>query len=104
MGGSDPTITIPSLGISQSLGADLRTGRSDQRVTMHQSFLIKAGTTNGLVRMYSPNPLEPGSSVSHWDTSAAPNQLMEPFINSDLTFDLKPPRDLTLPLLQEIGW
>ena len=36
--------------------------------------------------------------------SLTPNQLMEPFINSDLTFALEPPRDLTLPLLQDIGW
>jgi hypothetical protein len=54
--------------------------------------------------LYTPNPYQPGSSVSHWDTSAFPNQLMEPAINSDLTTSVKPPQDLTLPLLQDIGW
>jgi hypothetical protein len=29
---------------------------------------------------------------------------MEPSINSDLTHAVRPPRDLTLPLLQDIGW
>ena len=50
--------------------------------------------------LYAPTPLSLGSSVSHWDTSAFPNLLMEPFINGDLTHGL----DLTLPLLRDIGW
>jgi hypothetical protein len=29
---------------------------------------------------------------------------MEPNINSDLTHEIMPPNDLTLPLLQDIGW
>jgi hypothetical protein len=33
---------------------------------------------SGHVRMYGPNPQEPGSSVSHWDTVLSPNELMEP--------------------------
>ena len=43
--------------------------------------------------MYAPTTLDPGSSVSHWDTSAFPNLLMEPIINADLTHSL----DLTVP-------
>jgi hypothetical protein len=54
--------------------------------------------------MYAPNPNQPGSSVSHYDTSAIPNLLMEPAINADLTHEVKPPRDLTFPLLKDIGW
>jgi hypothetical protein len=50
--------------------------------------------------MYTPLPLVGGSSISHWDTSATPNLLMEPFINSDLTTNV----DLTLPLFRDIGW
>jgi hypothetical protein len=42
--------------------------------------------------------------VSHYTTAASPNQLMEPSINGDLTHELEPPRDLTLPLLKDIGW
>jgi hypothetical protein len=56
------------------------------------------------ILMYAPDPLQPGSSVSHYTTAAKPNQLMEPAINGDLTHDVAPPRDLTLPLLKDIGW
>lgn len=59
-----------------------------------------AGVQSGRVRMYAPNPVEPGSSVSHFSTAASPNLLMEPAINSNL-FDQV---DLTLPLLRDIGW
>ena len=54
--------------------------------------------------MYAPNPFIGGSSVSHYDVSAFPNQLMEPNINGDLTHSVIPPQDLTYPLLQETGW
>jgi hypothetical protein len=50
--------------------------------------------------LYAPNPVEPGSSISHWDTSAHPNLLMEPNLSSDLQHNV----DLTLPLLRDIGW
>jgi len=111
MGGSDPTIKIPSIGITQALGQALRAlpelsnpGRGGLPVSMQLSSTVPSGTTEGYVRLYAPNPYQSGSSVSHWDTSAAPNQLMEPFINSDLTFNLTPPYDLTFSLLQDIGW
>jgi hypothetical protein len=58
----------------------------------------------GHPQMYAPNPLESGSSVSHWNTTAFPNQLMEPAINGDLTHSVMPPQDLTLSLLRDIGW
>jgi hypothetical protein len=54
--------------------------------------------------MFAPNPDQPGSSVSHYDTSAFPNLLMEPAINGDLLHEVAPPRDLTFPLLRDIGW
>jgi len=41
--------------------------------------------------------------VSHYTTEAKPNRLMEPAINTDLTHDVTP-RDLTYPLLRDIGW
>ena len=54
--------------------------------------------------LYTPNPFQSGSSVSHFDTIAFPNQLMEPAINLDLTHEVAPPQDLTFPLLKDIGW
>ena len=60
--------------------------------------------TSGRPFMFAPNPLEGGSSVSHWDRSAAPNQLMEPNINNDLIHSVTLPRDLTFSLMVDIGW
>ena len=54
--------------------------------------------------MFNPNPTVAGSSISHWDTIAFPNLLMEPAINPDLTLSVKPPQDLTLSLMRDIGW
>jgi hypothetical protein len=104
MGGTDPTIFIPSVGITQSLGQAIRSLSRTLPVSMRLSFLIRAGTTAGFVRLYAPNPVEPGSSVSHWDTSLRPDQLMEPFARPEVGFALKPSQDLTFSLLQDLGW
>jgi hypothetical protein len=50
--------------------------------------------------MFSPNPFQGGSSVSHFDVSATPNLLMEPAINPDLTSSI----DLTDPVFRDLGW
>ena len=61
--------------------------------------LLSAGIADGHVRMYAPNPQQPGSSVAHFATQASPNQLLEPF-------DTGPIHDpgLALQVLQDIGW
>jgi hypothetical protein len=56
---------------------------------------------SGQLLMFTPDPVQPGSSVSHWDPIATPNLLMEPAINADLGFLQL---DLTTPQLQDIGW
>src|ERR1043166_1369366 len=53
---------------------------------------------SGHVLMYAPNPQPPGSSVSHFDTSLTPDELMEPFANT--TND----RRLTEQTFRDIGW
>lgn len=58
----------------------------------------------GHPQVYAPNPVQPGSSVSHWNTTATPNQLMEPSINGNLTHNVTPPQDLTFSLMRDIGW
>jgi hypothetical protein len=74
-------------------------------VNLGVNLAVRAGTDpSGRVLMYATNPNLPGSSVSHYDISAIPNQLMEPSINDDLSHEVKPPRDLTYPLLRDIGW
>jgi hypothetical protein len=102
-GGSDPTITIPTIGITQADGATLKTAMTGGpvNVTLRLSPTQRAGMQpSGRVRMYAPNPFQGGSSVSHYDVSAIPNLLMEPAINSDLTSSL----DLTTSLFRDIGW
>lgn len=103
MGGTSSSIRIPSVGISQAHGdaikAELFPGVN---VKLLLDTNNPAGSNEGWVQLYAPNPVAPGSSISHWDTTATPNLLMEPFINSDLTpaFGL----DLTPYLFEDIGW
>jgi hypothetical protein len=112
LGGADPRITIPAVRVTLADGNLLKAAMARRTRTHSGLFVnlgvnlaVRAGTDPmGRVLMYAPNPLQPGSSVSHYDTSATPNQLMEPAINGDLTHEVKPPRDLTLPLLKDIGW
>ena len=101
--GSDPTITIPVLALSQADGGSLKTAIAGgpTTVTMRLSPTQIAGLSpTGHVRMFAPNPFQAGSSVSHFDVSATPNLLMEPAINADLTSDI----DLTDPVFRDIGW
>ena len=51
-----------------------------------------------------PNPVQGGSSGSHYDSAAFRNLLMEPAINGDLTHSVKAPEDLSLELFRDIGW
>ena len=103
-GGADPTITIPSLGITQALGAELRSSASPPLVQASLDSSSRQGTTAGFARLFAPNPFQSGSSVSHFDTTLTPSVLMEPNITSDLTTKVKNPFDLTLALLRDIGW
>ncbi|HET8943009.1 MAG TPA: PA domain-containing protein [Rudaea sp.] len=100
MGGSDPTITIPSLGVAQALGTTIKANLPGVNATLGLDPSGLAGTNSGCVRMYAPNPLESGSSVSHFSSAAFPNLLMEPALNESIFNKV----DLTLPLFQDIGW
>jgi hypothetical protein len=107
LGGVDPTITIPSVRITLDAGnairAALTTGPVSAALLVDPT--IRAGADpEGRALLFTPNPVQPGSSVSHWDTSASPNQLMEPNINADLPLAVDVPYDLTLPLMRDIGW
>ena len=104
LGGADPTITIPSVRVTQADGLAIRAALPATG-TLGVDLSVRAGAdTNDHALMYSPNPVILGSSISHWDTSAFPNQLMEPNINGDLTYNVTPPQDMTLPLLRDVGW
>lgn len=112
IGGSDPGIVIPVVRITLEDGQALKQAIA-RRTRTHSGMYanlgvnlgVRAGTDPlGRVLMYAPRPNQAGSSVSHYDTSATPNQLMEPAINADLRHEVKPPFDLTYPLLKDIGW
>lgn len=111
VGGAAPTVVIPVAGVSQQTGARLRSlpelsnpGRGGLPATLQPSQIFLAGATGIYPRLYAPAAFAQGSSVSHWDTTLTPNQLMEPFINVDLTHQLVKPVDLTFSLLKDIGW
>ena len=101
-----PTITITSVLITRNDGLGIL-GQLGGGVTASLSVdpTIRAGAdANGRARLYAPFPVALGSSISHYDTAASRNLLMEPSINGDLTHSLTPPEDLTLPLMRDIGW
>jgi hypothetical protein len=102
LGGTDDSITIPVVRITQADGATLRSNlASGVNVTLLLNTSVLAGAdASGRPLLFSTNPIQSGSSISHWDTIAFPNLLMEPNINTDLTHSV----DLTLPLLRDIGW
>ncbi len=106
MGGTDPLVVIPSVGITQALGNNMRAQLAlpaTVNVTLSYGSAL-AGTqfSNGrrYMRQNAPNPVQPGSSVSHFTVDAFPNLLMEPAINNSLFSDV----DLTIPLFRDIGW
>ncbi len=56
--------------------------------------------SNGRVQLFTPNPIQSGSSVSHFNTDAFPSLLMEPSITLNLPLDL----DLTKQQMRDVGW
>lgn len=112
LGGADPTIVIPSVRITQADGATFKSAlrfrsrtASGVFVTMRLNLAVYSGADPlGRALMYTPNPFQGGSSVSHWDTIMFPNQLMEPAINGDLTHSVILPQDMTFAMLRDLGW
>jgi hypothetical protein len=108
LGGTDPSITIPAVRISQQAGITLKAAlarRSGVIASLGVNPAQLAGTdAANRIWMYTPTEFSPGSTVSHYTTDARRNQLMEPSINGDLTHQLTAPIDLTFPLLKDIGW
>ncbi len=102
MGGTDDTITIPAVLITRDDGNALRAQLgSGVVVTLATDPSIRSGADpRGRVLLFATDPDQPGSSISHFDTSARPDLLMEPNISGDLRHGV----DLTLPLLLDIGW
>jgi hypothetical protein len=103
LGGTDDTIAIPTIGVSQADGAAIRAalGSSVTAVIFADTSILAGADTSGHPKLYVPTTFADGSSMYHWDVSASPNLLMEPNISSDLPSNAV---DLTLNELIDIGW
>lgn len=102
LGGSDPTVTIPTISVTQSDGALLK-GNAPLTVGFAvDNTLLQGADNQGRPRLYMPNPVAPGSSGSHYDTALSPNALMEPAINDSLNAALIV--DNSANLLKDTGW
>jgi PA domain len=108
--GDDATIstaiTIPTISLTQADGNLIKAQLGAGATGIAQlDMSVRAGADAfGKALLFSPNPLQLGSSVSHWDTIAFPNQLMEPAINGDLTHAVSAPSDLTYSEMRDVGW
>ncbi len=70
---------------------------------MVNTGFLSGGVSGGHARVYAPNPLQGGSSISHWDTtmtraSDGASEIMEPFAVPGATFLL------TNEMLEDLGW
>ncbi|KGQ19099.1 Serine protease [Lysobacter dokdonensis DS-58] len=102
MGGVDPTVTIPSISVTQSDGALLKANVPLTVGFAVDPSLLQGADNQGRPRLYMPNPVAPGSSGSHYDTALSPNALMEPAINDSLNAALF--IDNSANLLKDTGW
>lgn len=67
--------------------------------TNSESSTLNNGLTNNMAQVYAPNPLENGSSVSHFSSLVSPNELMEPNYTG-----AKHDLGLAAALLADMGW
>jgi hypothetical protein len=88
------------LGVLLFLAAVPVTAQVDGTIALNNAR--QQGTNpSGRIMVNSTDPVQPGSSISHWDPSAFPNLLMEPAINGDLPFL---GLDVSAELMYDIGW
>lgn len=103
MGGTDSTITIPTVSVSQADGNSIKAALPGVNASLQVAPGEYFGSDpNARARLYAPAVLAPGSSFSHYDTSLTPNAVMEPFISGDL--DALYRLDLTPALYKDEGW
>ncbi len=101
MAGTDPSITIPIVSITMADGSKLKAALGEGvQAEIGVGPGLAGSDGSGRPKVYAPSPFAPGSSTSHWDTTATPNLLMEPFINADLDGSL----DLTVAQFTDVGW
>ena len=93
----------PAMTNAQRLVSAVNTGQVifwGSRATEAARGFLSVGLNSGYPRVYAPNPVQGGSSISHFDTVVTPNELMEPAI----TPPPGPYAYLTGGALEDIGW
>jgi hypothetical protein len=104
-GVNDAFVTIPAVSLNRADGLGIAAESPTGNMAIGPNFSVRAGADPASrARLYMPDPVQGGSSGSHYDSIAFRNLLMEPAINPDLTHELTAPNDLTLELLRDIGW
>ncbi len=97
-------VTIPTISLRRADGLNIL-GATGVLMDIAVDLLIRAGAdATNRARIYAPSPVVGASSISHYDTVASRNLLMEPAINADLTHNVEAPFDLTRELLHDVGW
>ena len=102
LGGADPTLTIPTISVTQPDGILIKGTTGVQVALVVDPSKLQGADDAGHPRLFMPNPVQSGSSGSHYDTATAPNTLMEPAINDSLNAALN--IDITANLLKDTGW
>ena len=99
-------VTIPTISIRRADGLNIISALgSDVSLDIAVDLTIRAGADAlNRAKVYAPFPVVGASSISHYDTVATRNLLMEPAISADLTHNVKAPNDLTFELLRDVGW
>lgn len=69
-------------------------------VKNRSSALLDGKRNDGAVQAFAPSTFISGSSTSHFDVDAFPDELMEPFFTTSEARDLH----LSLGLLEDVGW
>jgi hypothetical protein len=103
MAGDDPSIVIPSVGVSQADGGTVRAELPGVQAVLDLNPDLLAGVDDrNNVRLYADATSALGSAISHWDPVATPNLLLEPVNDSDIRAGETV--DLTSRLLADVGW
>lgn len=98
------TVDIPALSITVADAELLETALGQGSLTAHlhsDPAVLVGADASGKVFLSATDPLLESSSISHWDTLARPNLLMEP---SGRPEEAHHDTDLTVALLEDLGW
>ncbi len=102
LGGTDPTVTIPAISVSQADGVIIKAALPATLAIVTDLTRLQGADSGNHAQLYAPATVAPGSTYSHFDTALTPNAVMEPFITDSLRADVNV--DLTPALLRDIGW